>query len=776
MWVKVHINTHLTYWVKVDRYVQRLLHKFLPCLIVCLWENADDNVYAEGVVPELEFVLVEADIAGAGVDWTLLVLNNEVGFSRANVESLCSIGRSTKKGRRESGYIGEKGIGFKSVFLVTHTQIIISKGYCIRFNDAPTQDTELGYIVPEWADSPTDGELCELFETNESELPNTIIVLPIRQDKVQAMCEQLFELSPRLVLFLNKIDKLSARQIDRSSLIVSKSMVVQRDVTAPSQECAGMVPNNCNYSMVHLSCSKGEAAYHVWKQEFPVEANHEVDHRRDVQTWNMTLAFPLEDYDLDATEPDIYAFLPTKIVAGFPFIINADFFLVSSRDTLRFDSQWNKCILACIPQAFVTAFMFFLRSAEIELPEIGLRDVYRYIPSDKLYVEEFEFVRAIILRQIMAHNAILCDSAVGQHFPLSPGVATDNGVTSAGPGQSSCTFFFCQPALVRTIDPNFRCLLKEAHNAKIQPPKLLTLQRVYIVDEDVQEDYEEVLKTLEVLPFTPDLYILCLGSPNWLMSLPDTLYVELLRSLSKDLIDSDRLKPLPLVKYLDHQNKVTLLAPSDSEAISVYISQKHKDVVILSHWTPIFQRWLSVHFMPNSTVRAAMGASNDTFSLVCRWLKKVANIQQLSVKTYAEKLASICKEMHEKTHDEPSLALGLMHFLLHAIQDGYLLKEDCDSIFSEMPVLDRSGDVYYNFKGPIFLPPSVSKWPKYLLNNTWEEDIVFLSESYLELPAIMADEIGPDCVTQFLRQAVNAKDLFDLTTPLVSSPYLPRGD
>ena len=79
-------------------------------VVTALWQNADDNVYGDGVVPTLEFILLEADVVGVGVEWTLVMLNNEVGFSRANVESLCSIGRSTKKGKRDShSYIGEKG-------------------------------------------------------------------------------------------------------------------------------------------------------------------------------------------------------------------------------------------------------------------------------------------------------------------------------------------------------------------------------------------------------------------------------------------------------------------------------------------------------------------------------------------------------------------------------------------------------------------------------------------------------------------------------------------
>lgn len=59
--------------------------------------------------PTLEFVLTTADITGIGAPATLLVFNNEVGFSKTNIDSLCGIGRSTKRGQRHQRFFGEKG-------------------------------------------------------------------------------------------------------------------------------------------------------------------------------------------------------------------------------------------------------------------------------------------------------------------------------------------------------------------------------------------------------------------------------------------------------------------------------------------------------------------------------------------------------------------------------------------------------------------------------------------------------------------------------------------
>lgn len=74
-------------------------------------QNADDNIYPEDVEPTLTFILQDKGI---------IVLNNERGFSADNIRALCDVGNSTKKGR-SAGYIGKKGIGFKSVFRVIYT-------------------------------------------------------------------------------------------------------------------------------------------------------------------------------------------------------------------------------------------------------------------------------------------------------------------------------------------------------------------------------------------------------------------------------------------------------------------------------------------------------------------------------------------------------------------------------------------------------------------------------------------------------------------------------
>lgn len=112
-----------------------------------LVQNADDNSYpphlsstsAAREVPALKFILSLNCV---------VVLNNEVGFSENNIRAICDVGKSTK-GSNRSGYIGQKGIGFKSVFRVTDTPEIHSSGFHIKFD---TQSGPIGYILPHWVE------------------------------------------------------------------------------------------------------------------------------------------------------------------------------------------------------------------------------------------------------------------------------------------------------------------------------------------------------------------------------------------------------------------------------------------------------------------------------------------------------------------------------------------------------------------------------------------------------------------------------------------------
>ena len=88
--------------------------------------------YAPGTFPTYEFKL----LPGA-----LLCSSNETGFTQENVEALSRIGRSSKRDRES---IGEKGVGWKSVYCITDEPHVLSKDHAFKFSKA----RELGKFLP----------------------------------------------------------------------------------------------------------------------------------------------------------------------------------------------------------------------------------------------------------------------------------------------------------------------------------------------------------------------------------------------------------------------------------------------------------------------------------------------------------------------------------------------------------------------------------------------------------------------------------------------------
>lgn len=85
-----------------------------------LLQNADDCIYPQGRIPS--FMLTQRGN-------TIVTEYNEAGFTRANIRSITAIGESTKN-RLLNGdlrSIGEKGVGFKTVF-ATASEVKIYSG------------------------------------------------------------------------------------------------------------------------------------------------------------------------------------------------------------------------------------------------------------------------------------------------------------------------------------------------------------------------------------------------------------------------------------------------------------------------------------------------------------------------------------------------------------------------------------------------------------------------------------------------------------------------
>ena len=378
-----------------------------PHFIFELIQNAEDNSYDEPA-PSLSFWLTKIDPTGSeGADGALIIQNNETGFCPENVDALCAVGKTTKQ--KAQGYIGEKGIGFKSVFRVTENPHIFSNGYhfCLPERDA---QTGLGYIVPQWIDVPP----------AELDLTQTHIILPLTKgefgyDKIE---EMLLEIEPETILFLSKLQEIRIETDTGTDLTILKNAeeLPKMEVLVEGRR------QGSSFSTVDefLVCTK---TFHK-----PVEIHHEK--REGINERDVSIVFPMEENATGSGK--IFAYLPVS-ETDFPFLINADFILTSSREGIQQDLPWNRWLINSVAEVVASELLSLLKTEQhltvsfLETLARSLRD-FAEDKRDLFYPISSE-VRETLMTQeflptndgtfVSAENAMLADN-VGLLGLLNP--------------------------------------------------------------------------------------------------------------------------------------------------------------------------------------------------------------------------------------------------------------------------------------------------------------------------------------------------------------------
>lgn len=105
-----------------------------------LLQNADDNSYSRAKASS-----ADPYVSFRVYNHRIVVECNEDGFTHENLVAICNVGKSSKSGAQ--GYIGEKGIGFKSVFMVAWKVLIQSGDFSFYFQHKKG-DSGMGMISP----------------------------------------------------------------------------------------------------------------------------------------------------------------------------------------------------------------------------------------------------------------------------------------------------------------------------------------------------------------------------------------------------------------------------------------------------------------------------------------------------------------------------------------------------------------------------------------------------------------------------------------------------
>jgi hypothetical protein len=227
-------------------------------------QNADDNLYDDDVLPRMSITVSPSSVK---------IECNEIGFNEENVRALCRTGRSSKLG---AGYIGEKGIGFKSVFKIANRAHVRSPPYYFKLD----QEKELGMITPQWD---------KQFFTSVPQREQTTIILDQICDEsgdfATALKADLKLLDPIVLLFLRKLDRLHlilSHSTNPSSLpSISKRYLRSKE----DKMCPGI------WSLRDENL--GEKTY-FYKIEYVTGFQGKERRRPDTSQTEIVLAFPVE--------------------------------------------------------------------------------------------------------------------------------------------------------------------------------------------------------------------------------------------------------------------------------------------------------------------------------------------------------------------------------------------------------------------------------------------------------------------------------------------------
>ena len=331
-----------------------------------LIQNAEDNIYSKNKKPHIEFEIHPE---------YLLIKNNEKGFLERDVNSISDIGLSDKEKSEFRHDIGEKGIGFKSVFGITDTPKIFSNGFKFKFD----AKVKLGYIMPTW--------ISKLPNYINSSLTN--IYLPLNQ-KGKEVIQNFREIDPEIILFLDKL----------------KIITVNNNITEEHFKIQKKVKNNS----IEVQINSGEGPLIKEFLHFKKEFNRPIDlrenNREKKKKSTLELAFPIlpdKSFDLDS-DGRIFSFLPVDSYdrgVGFPFYIQGDFLLTSNRSEIQAENKWNLWLRNKLIDIIMDTFEFFKKS-----------DIYKFsflnlIPSEENIRDTFfQYFADEIEAQLKESNCI----------------------------------------------------------------------------------------------------------------------------------------------------------------------------------------------------------------------------------------------------------------------------------------------------------------------------------------------------------------------------------
>ena len=256
-----------------------------------LIQNAEDNDYTRAeVASEMPFLTFRLHPDKIIVD------SNEDGFTEANVRAICSTGDSTKN--TSQGYIGEKGIGFKSVFKVASKVHIQSEPFSFFFEHR-RGDSGLGMVTPIFAD----------HHDIPPDVRTRMTLTLVNPSEADKLAKEFYDLPKTLLLFLSKLKRITIARSDALGPTHEITYTKKVDSVHP----ATLIELSVSNGVADASRRRTVSHYQIKSrilQNLP--QHHSRLHSNQAE---VVLAFPLDSQSVPVIQQQhVFAFLPIRQV------------------------------------------------------------------------------------------------------------------------------------------------------------------------------------------------------------------------------------------------------------------------------------------------------------------------------------------------------------------------------------------------------------------------------------------------------------------------------
>jgi hypothetical protein len=307
-----------------------------------LLQNADDYPDPAKDKVNVRFVIT---------DNFLIVSHNGLPFSPANVRAICSVDAGNKQfDMNKTGY---KGIGFKSIFKFSNYVVVNSGGFTFRFDEFyhKKKGTDTFWqLIPNWTEK---DELPPVYNHPQFTDPNVSFCIrpkigSVDIEDIQAVFKDIFR-DERVLLFLRHVTSIDFSGINGEAFThsVSKSKWEVSDL---------------------LEIKISESIREIVNKQIKDGDGRVPDKFQDIQFSSIRFATVFSEGKIfPSKDTRVFAYLPTDVNLGFPFLINGDFIPDGSRHLIHMDLKWNEYLFEEAGKQFV--YWLQILSAKYNSPE-----------------------------------------------------------------------------------------------------------------------------------------------------------------------------------------------------------------------------------------------------------------------------------------------------------------------------------------------------------------------------------------------------------------------